>query len=231
MTNEEPLLPQEFFFRVSGSGDSLWEIHRPQSIIVKLVEQGVFQGEILDIGCGIADNAIYIANHVNNIHITAIDLVCLSFLFHSKLMNYLQVPKAIEVAREKAQKANAVLQFEVVDFIKDVSTTNLQKHSYDTVLDAAVFHTFGNDDRQVYLRNLEYLIKPGGLYILVCFSEKEIRKGGPRRIKLSDLDELFSSKNGWKIESIEDAIYESRPESILPGGVQAHLLFIRRNNT
>jgi cyclopropane fatty-acyl-phospholipid synthase-like methyltransferase len=146
-------------------------------------------------------------------------------------MNYLQVPKAIEVAREKAEKVNAILQFEVVDFIQDVSTTNLKKYSYDTVLDAAVFHTFSNDDRKAYLRNLEYLIKPGGLHILVCFSEKEIRKGGPCRIKLSDLDELFSSKNGWKIESIEDAIYESRPESILPGGVQAHLLFIRRNNT
>jgi ubiquinone/menaquinone biosynthesis C-methylase UbiE len=50
-------------------------------VIVKLVEQGVFQGEILDIGCGIADNAIYIANHVKNIHITAIDLVCLFFSF------------------------------------------------------------------------------------------------------------------------------------------------------
>ncbi len=135
-------------------------------------------------------------------------------------MNVLQVPKAIEIARENAQKANVNIQFEVVDFIKDVSKTNLKKHSYDTVLDAAVFHFFSNDDRQIYLKNLEYLIKPGGLYILVCFSEKEIRKGGPRRIKLSDLDELFSSKNGWKTESIED-----------PGGVQAHLLFIRRNNT
>jgi cyclopropane fatty-acyl-phospholipid synthase-like methyltransferase len=146
-------------------------------------------------------------------------------------MNVLQVPKAIEVAREKAKNANANIQFEVVDFIKDVSTTNLKKHSYDTVLDAAVFHFFSNDDRQIYLKNLEYLIKPGGLYILVCFSEKEIRQGGPRRIKKSDLNELFSPKNGWKIESIEDAIYESRPESILPGGVQAYLLLIRRNKT
>jgi 2-polyprenyl-3-methyl-5-hydroxy-6-metoxy-1,4-benzoquinol methylase len=85
-------------------------------------------------------------------------------------MNYLQVPKAIEVASEKAEKVNAILQFEVVDFIKDVSTTNLKKHSYDTVLDAAVFHTFSNDDRQVYLKNLEYLIKPGVLFILLCFS-------------------------------------------------------------
>jgi len=81
MTNEEQILPQNIFFRLSGAGDSLWEIDRPQSVIVKLVEQGLFQGEILDIGCGIGDNAIYIANHVKNIHITAIDLVCLFFSF------------------------------------------------------------------------------------------------------------------------------------------------------
>jgi 2-polyprenyl-3-methyl-5-hydroxy-6-metoxy-1,4-benzoquinol methylase len=144
-------------------------------------------------------------------------------------MNVLQVPKAIEVAREKAKNANANIQFEVVDFIKDVSTTNLKKHSYDTVLDAAVFHSFSNEDRQIYLKNLEYLIKPGGLYILLCYSEKEIHQVRPRRVKKSDLDELFSEKNSWKIESIEDAIYEARPESILPGGVQAYLLLIRRN--
>jgi cyclopropane fatty-acyl-phospholipid synthase-like methyltransferase len=143
-------------------------------------------------------------------------------------MNFLQVPKAIEVAREKAEKANVNIQFEVIDFIKNVSTTNLKQHSYDTILDAAVFHFFSNEDRQHYIKNLEYLIKPGGLYILLCFSEKETREGGPRRIKESDLNELFSSTNGWKIESIEDVIYESRPDSVLPGGVQAYLLLIRR---
>jgi ubiquinone/menaquinone biosynthesis C-methylase UbiE len=81
MTNEEQIVAQNIFFSLSGAGDSLWEIHRPQSAIVKLVQQGVFQGEILDIGCGIADNAVYIANHINNIRITAIDLVCLVLSF------------------------------------------------------------------------------------------------------------------------------------------------------
>jgi ubiquinone/menaquinone biosynthesis C-methylase UbiE len=81
MTTEEKILPQNIFFGLSGVGDSLWEIHQPQSAIIKLVEQGVFNGEILDIGCGIADNAIYIANHVKNVHITAIDLVCFILFF------------------------------------------------------------------------------------------------------------------------------------------------------
>lgn len=73
--NEDETLPSDYFFDLSGTGDAAWEIHRPQLVIVQLVEQGFFHGEILDIGCGIGDNAIYIATHVNNVNITAIDMV------------------------------------------------------------------------------------------------------------------------------------------------------------
>ncbi len=47
------------------------------------------------------------------------------------------------------------------------------------ILDAAVFHLFTDEDRQRYIKNLEYLIKPGGLYIQFSFSEKETRKDRP----------------------------------------------------
>ncbi|CAF1313858.1 unnamed protein product [Rotaria sp. Silwood1] len=212
-TNKDEGSPQELFFRISGTGEGHWETERPQPAIIKLVEQGIFHCEILDVGCGIGDNAIYIASHANNVNITAIDLV----------------PKAIEVAREKAQKANVNIQFEVIDMLSDVSTKNLKQNSYDIILDAAVFHIFSNNDRQRYIKNLEYLIKPNGLYIQLCFNEKEIREGGPRRIKISDLEELFSSKNGWTIESIEDSIYESTSAGPLGLDGQAYLSLIRRD--
>ncbi len=75
MTNVEHIMPEETFFYLSGTGNSPWELDRPQSVIIKLVERGVFHGEVLDIGCGIADNAIYIVTHTNNVNMTAIDLV------------------------------------------------------------------------------------------------------------------------------------------------------------
>jgi 2-polyprenyl-3-methyl-5-hydroxy-6-metoxy-1,4-benzoquinol methylase len=75
MTNKDEAPPQELFFRISGTGEGNWEINRPQPAIIKLVEQGIFHGEVLDIGCGIGDNAIYIASHTNDVNITAIDLV------------------------------------------------------------------------------------------------------------------------------------------------------------
>lgn len=75
MANPDQAPPQEIFFRLSGAGDSPWEIGRVQKVIVDLVQRGVFKGEILDIGCGIGDNAIYIAKNVSNIKLTSIDLV------------------------------------------------------------------------------------------------------------------------------------------------------------
>lgn len=75
MTNNNEASLQELFFRISGTGDGHWETNRPQPAIIKLVEQDIFHGELLDIGCGIGDNTIYIASHANNLHIKAIDLV------------------------------------------------------------------------------------------------------------------------------------------------------------
>jgi ubiquinone/menaquinone biosynthesis C-methylase UbiE len=79
--DKDEALSQEVFFCLSGTGDGAWEIERPQQTILDLVKQGIFHGQVLDVGCGIADNAIYIATHVDNVNITAIDLVHLLFLF------------------------------------------------------------------------------------------------------------------------------------------------------
>jgi hypothetical protein len=75
---------QEIYFRVSGTGNSPWELGRAQSVIIKLVEQGVFHDNVLDISCDIADNTIYIVTHTNNVHLTAIDLVYSLLCFYFK---------------------------------------------------------------------------------------------------------------------------------------------------
>lgn len=113
--------------------------------------------------------------------------------------------------------------------LADPKVTNLKANFYDVILDAAVFHVFSKDDRRRYIKNLEYLIKPNGLYIQLVYSEKEIREGGPPRIKKSDLLDLFSSENGWTIESIEDAVYESTDAGPLRPNGLAYLSLIRRN--
>ncbi|CAF0820156.1 unnamed protein product [Adineta steineri] len=212
MTDNDEAPPQDKFFGLSGTGRGIWEINRPQKVILELVERDIFHGEILDIGCGIADNAIHISTHAKDAHITGIDMV----------------PEAIEVAREKAQKNNANIQFEVVNMLDDVSQTNLKHHSYDMVLDSATFHVFSNEDRLKYMKNLEKLIKPGGLYIQIACSEKEERQTRPRRIKQADLNELFSPTNGWIIKSTEDTIYEATPDCPYGTDFRSYLSFIQK---
>lgn len=143
--------------------------------------------------------------------------------------SFFQVPKAVEVAREKAEKENVNIHFEVVNMLEDLSKTTLKEHSFDIILDVAIFHAFSNEDRPRYMKNLTQLIKPGGLYVQICYSEKETRPGGPRRMKKTELNELFSSANGWTIESIEDTVYESRLDGPLAPDGQAYLSLIRRN--
>ena len=113
--------------------------------------------------------------------------------------------------------------------LEDPSQTHLKQHFYDVILDSAIFHVFSNEDRPRYIENLAYLIKPGGLYVQLCYSEKETRQGGPRRVAKADLQQLFSPTTGWTIESIEDSIYQSRPDSSLKGEGRAYLSLIRRN--
>lgn len=113
--------------------------------------------------------------------------------------------------------------------LDDLSKTNLKEHSFDVILDSAIFHAFTNEDRLRYIENLAYLIKPDGLYIQLCYSEKETRAGGPRRVRKADLHDLFSANTGWTIESIEDSIYESRPDGPFQGNGRAYLSLIRRN--
>ena len=80
---EDPPISSKIFLQSSGTGNGPWEIQRVQSAVVKLVEQGVFHGQVLDLGCGIGDNAIYIATHAKNVQVTAIDSVE-EFSFHPR---------------------------------------------------------------------------------------------------------------------------------------------------
>ncbi len=74
-SNKDEASPKELFNCISGMGEGHWQTERVQPAIIKFVEQGIFDGEVLDIGCGIADNAIYIGTNANKVNIIPIDLV------------------------------------------------------------------------------------------------------------------------------------------------------------
>jgi SAM-dependent methyltransferase len=75
-----------------------------------------------------------------------------------------------------------------------------------TVLDCGLFHVFNDGDRARFVSSLSAIVKPGGRYFLLCFSDKQPGDWGPRRIRKEEVPDSFA--RGWRIDSIEDAVLE-----------------------
>ncbi len=118
MTNKDEGSPQELFFRISGTREGHWETDRPQPTIIKLVEQGVFHGQVLDIGCGIADNAIYIVTHTNNVNITVIDLVNSQLFYLFKLNKiFYRYLKQLKWLVKKLKKLTSIFNLKLLIYL------------------------------------------------------------------------------------------------------------------
>lgn len=78
-----------------------WELGKPRTVLVELVEKGLIRkGKALDICCGAGTNAVYLAN--KDFQVTGIDVSS----------------KAVEYAKEKAKQANIKIKFMVQNFLE-----------------------------------------------------------------------------------------------------------------
>ena len=72
-TRTEAGSPSSYFHEQSGAS-APWEIDQAQPAVIQLAEKGVFHGHVLDVGCCIGDNSLYIANHSDST-VLGVDLV------------------------------------------------------------------------------------------------------------------------------------------------------------
>ena len=76
--------------------------------------------------------------------------------------------KAVEIAKEKARKANAKIQFEVQNFLN----LPFREGEFDFVFDMGCFHHVKVNDRSVFINGVHRVLKKGGFYLMVCFSDR-----------------------------------------------------------
>ena len=155
-----------------------WELGRPRKVLVELVEKGLIKkGKALDICCEAGTNAIYLAK--KGFQVTGMDIS----------------PKAIEIAKEKARKANAKTQFRVQNFLN----LPFKDEEFDFVFDMGCFHHVKVKDRGTFINGVHRVLKKGGSYFMVCFSE---RNGSAwNHFTKEQIIQLFS--NYFKIKNIE----------------------------
>ena len=160
------------------SGDPPWDIGAAQPAIVRLAEQGVIRGEVIDLGCGTGDNTLYVA--ARGLAVVGVDAA----------------PTAIARAQEKARGEDSRATFIVADAL----ALDRLGRTFDTAIDCGLFHTFSEPDRVRFERSLHGTLRPGGRYALLCFSEHQPGDLGPHRVTQAEIRATFAT--GWTVGSI-----------------------------
>jgi ubiquinone/menaquinone biosynthesis C-methylase UbiE len=176
-----------------------WDVGHPQQAFVKLVERGeMTPSRVLDIGSGPGENTIFLAEQ-------GFSAVGIDF-----------TPEAVDIARNRAAQHEVDAEF-VQGNVLDLEQF-FEANSFDYVIDSGLFHSIRSDDLDQFVRQVEHVLRPGGVYYMLCFSDKEPPGFGPRRISKEEIRETLEPS--FRVEYIHDTIFESR---IHHGGAKAYL--------
>jgi SAM-dependent methyltransferase len=182
-----------------------WDVSHPQPVFVELVRAGELnRGRVLDAGCGTGENARYLAG--NGFSVIGVDLSS----------------RAIATARAKAMERRLKVDFRTGNAL----LLDFKDGVFDNVIDSGLFHTFPDNDRPSYAREIARVLVTGGRYFMLCFSEKEPTGwGGPRRVTREEIEATFSLL--FNINYIRDELFATRIHS---SGGKAYLTSATRKS-
>ena len=172
-------------FESAYDGTPPWDIGRPQPAIIRLAETNQITGWVLDVGCGTGENLLYLAER--------------GFV----AMGIDGAPTAIKKARAKAKRRGLNAQFEVGDALN----LSVPERPFDTVIDSGLFHVFSDEDRPRFTESLGRVVRLGGTYFLMCFSDQQPGDWGPRRVTQAEIRWTFS--DGWRVDDIQPSAFET----------------------
>lgn len=167
-THKEVRVPSGFFAE-AYEGTPPWDIGRPQPVFERLADEQQIVGPVLDAGCGTGENALFLA--ARGFEVVGVDAV----------------ETALQAARDKARQRGLEAEF----LVHDALSLDGLGRTFMTVIDSGLFHTFDDDERESWRRSLAAVLRPGGRYFMLGFSDLETRPGGPRRLSRAEIEDVF----------------------------------------
>lgn len=154
-----------------------WNIDAPPAALRNLVETGTISPcKSVDLGCGTGNSVVYLASR--GFDATGVDISS----------------AGIEIAKRSASQKGAVCRFVVADVLGDLAEI---PERFDFALDWELLHHIFPPERERYVGNVSRLLRPGGRYLSVCFSEDDPQFGGIGKYRRTPLDTVlyFSSES------------------------------------
>jgi SAM-dependent methyltransferase len=161
-----------------------WDTKAPKETVVGWQTQGLVHGEVLDIGCGLGDNAVFLAQQ--GFKVTGLDIS----------------PTALITAERRAKDGGVDVKFAAADATKLDGYTD----AFDTVIDSGMFHCLDDDGKRSYASVVHRATREGATLLLSCFCDAnppDDERPLPVVSEQTVRDVLGGA--GWDIASLEPA--------------------------
>ena len=186
-----PIVDFEALYHNRSPDDGIpWDAKAPKAAVINWQAQGLVHGDVLDIGCGLGDNAIYLAQHGHSV--TALDIS----------------PTAVLTAENRAKDAGVNVKFAV----GDATCLDGYTDAFDTVIDHSMFHCLDDDDKRSYASAVHRATRDGATLLLSCFSDANPPDAtrqlpGPPRRPFG-----MSWAEGWTSRRSEPSVWRSEED-------------------
>lgn len=162
-----------------------WQVDGPQPLLTELEAAGEITGPVLECGCGLGGNALFLAD--KGYTVTAFDASS----------------TAIERDRAKARAAGSRVRFTVAD------ATSLKgiPGGFATVVDSAMLHCLTDEQRRHYLSGLRRVCRPAARLHVFCFQTRAADTlPTPASMDEASLRQAFDAC-GWSIQRMRTRRY------------------------
>ena len=165
-----------------------WNVQTPPDVLTNLVESGwVLPCDAVDLGCGAGNYAVWLAS--KGFRMTGLDLSA----------------SAIALATDLARQKDVACRFTTRDMTGIVEGFD---NAFDFAYDWEVLHHVFPEDRERYVMNVYRMLRSGGRYFSLCFSEEEPPGfGGVGKYRKTPLDTTLYFSSEQELQALFEPLF------------------------